>query len=396
MPVTFNRGPAPARAPFEAGLLPLSQKEDLCRELLSEFGAVSVRERVGDHELIHGCLIDHSHTDQAANPTASLNYDKLAYRCLGCGARGGLLWFIAQCRGESIEVAGRWLATTIGSDGQVMDLSDLMRYLDAVYATKKTSREVTCAYSTRMLEPWNLVHPYLTDPHDQGGRGIPEQNVLDLRLGYAEAYKVGERPDRTPITSERIVLPHFWKGNLVGWQTRRLDASDGTPKYLSSPDFPKDQTLYNYDPTRDRAVVVESMMSVAAHVHALPEMVATFGAGMSDVQINLLAKFPIVVLFMDNDKAGWDAVDGYDSVNARGRVTEHHPGLGENLGRSVNVFVVENPYAADPGDMSTEDVQHLVDTAVPYSVWSRPTTLLCYSCKAVAHDGPCTEGGEQG
>jgi hypothetical protein len=387
MPVTYSRGVPPKGGPFEAGMLPLSQKEDLCRSLLAEFGVTNVRERVSDHELIHACLIDPTHTRQASEPTASLNYEKLAYRCLGCGARGGLLWFIATCRQETSVEARRWLSQTVGTDGQVMDIADLMRYLDAVYDVKKTKAMIP-AYSQRMLDPWALVHPYLTDPKAEGGRGIPEENVRLLRLGYAEEYKVGETPDKRPITSERIVLPHFWKGDLVGWQTRRL-ASDGTPKYLSSPDFPKDQTIYNYQPRNERAVVVESMMSVATHVHALPEMEATFGASVTDTQVRLLAKHPTVVLWMDNDKAGWDAIDGYDQVNAKGRVTGHTPGLGELLARTCNVLVVDSPYAADAGDISTEDALALVNSAIPYSAWTRPTTLLCYACKEVAHDGAC-------
>jgi hypothetical protein len=388
MPVSFSRGAPPVtKGPFEAGLLPLSQKEELCRSLLSEFGITNVRERASDHELIHACLIDSTHRNQQSEPTASLNYEKLTYRCLGCGARGGLLWFIAFCRGEDTVDSRRWLAKTTGTDSQVMDLDALMRYFDAVYDTSRKDVPIP-VYGQRMLEPWNLLHPYLTDPKEQHGRGIPEANVLKMRVGYAPDYKISKSADGTWQTSERIVIPHFWKGDLVGWQTRRL-ASDGTPKYLSSTDFPKDLTIYNYQPSNERAVVVESAMSVIPHVHAIPEMEATFGASVTDIQKRLLTKHPQIVLFMDNDKAGWDAVDGYDSVNAHGRVTEHHEGLGEFLSRYSIVFVVENPYAADPGDMTTEDVQHLIDTSVPFAVWRRPTHLLCYRCKETAHDGHC-------
>jgi hypothetical protein len=389
MPVSFSRGAPAASGPFEAALLPDAAKEELCRSLLAEFGINNIRTREPDGELIHACLIDPTHRRQQAEPTASLNYKKLTYRCLGCGSKGGLLWFIAQCRGESTTEAKRWLATATGTDGNVMELDALMKYLDAVYDTKRVKATIP-TYSTRMLEPWNLIHPYLTDPKDAYGRGIPEQNVIQMRVGYAEDYRVGKRADGSWVTSERIVIPHFWKGDLVGWQTRRLDARDGTPKYLSSPDFPKDHTIYNYQPRNERAVVVESMLSVVPHVHALPEMESTFGAGVTDDQTRLLAKHPTLVLFMDNDQAGWKAVEGYDTYwpNSN-RVREHTPGLGEILSRSCNVLVVDNPYAADPGDMSTEDVLALVDAAIPFSVWKRPTRLLCYSCKEIAHDGAC-------
>jgi hypothetical protein len=381
---TFGRGAPAKKEPFQAGMLPLSQKEALCRDLLAEFGVTNIRHRAHDHELIHGCLIDPSHTRQQTEPSASLNYEKLTYRCLGCGARGGLLWFIAWCRGEgSTKDARKWLGKKTGTDGSVMELADLMAYFDMLYAP--TSAKVPIpAYSPRILEPWAFTHPYLTDPVSQKGRGIPEANVLAMRVGYAEHYRVG-----TDRTSERIVLPHFWKGDLVGWQTRRL-WDDGTPKYLSSPDFPKDQSVYNYDRTNEVAVVVESMLSVVSHVHAVPFMEATFGASVTDTQIGLLTKHPNIVLWMDNDKAGWRAVEGYDVTRPKsGALIRHEPGMGELLERSSSVQVVENPYAADPGDMTTRDVVSLIKAAVPFSIWQRPKTLLCYRCKEVAHDGVC-------
>lgn len=368
---TFGRGAPPARQAFEAGLLPLEQKEDLCRNLLAEFGVTNIRHRASKHELTHACLIDPSHTRQDSEPTASLNYKKLTYKCLGCQASGGLLWFIAQCRHESTVEARRWVAQKVGLDGTVMEVADLMRYFDALYASEAEKVPIP-VYSSRMLEPWALIHPYLTDSKEEGGRGIPEQNVIDMKVGYAQDYLVGKRPDDTWITSERIVLPHFWKGDLVGWQTRRL-ADDGTSKFLSSPDFPHDQTIYNYQPTNETAVVVEAMLSVISHMHAITNMEATFGGSVTDTQIRLLAKHPTVILFMDNDRAGWKATEK----------------MANELGRSSNVCVVENPYAADPGDMTTPDVLELTAMAVPYSIWQRPKMLLCYQCKDTAHEGLC-------
>lgn len=392
--VSFSRGAPPPGAPFEAGLLPLSQKEDLCRSLLDEFAAVSVRERVSDHELIHGCLVNPTHQNQVREPTASLNYEKLTYRCLGCGARGGLLWLIATVRNSTTDDARLWLNSETGLGGSVMDLSLLMKFIDALYKPSRGLPPIP-TYPTSMLGPWNLIHPYLTDPRPDG-RAIPEENVLRMSLGYAEQYPLGEEEDGRPRrTSERIIIPHFWKGDLVGWQTRRLDSSDGTPKYLSSPDFPKDYTIYNYEPRhRGKVVVMEAALSAVSKVHLDPHPEATFGASLTDYQLTLLAKHERIVLFMDNDDAGWKAVEGYDTYWPNStRVKEHHEGMGEILGRSSNVFVVDNPWAADPQDLSDEDYLMLVDQAVPFSVWQRPTRLLCYRCDQTAHEGPCQGRG---
>ena len=220
-----------------------------------------------------------------------------------------------------------------------------------------------------MLHAWVGIHPYLTDPRADRGRGIPLQVAQELRFGYAEKYPVDKH-----TTSERIVLPHFWKGKLVGWQTRRL-ADDGTPKYLSSPDFPKDQTIYHYAPREQRTVVVEAVLSVASKTH-LAHCEATFGAKVTDDQVALLSKHPVAILFMDNDDAGWKATER----------------LGEELSRTSIVLVVENPWAADPADIEDDDFMSLVSTAVPFAVWRRPQMLYCYQCRALAHTGACVQG----
>lgn len=391
MPVaTFRRGmpEAPRRGPDVADLLPLEQKEDICRSLLTEFGIASVHSR--GHELIHACLIDPTHTRQASEPTASLNFENLGFRCLGCGAKGYLPWYIAEMRGCTVEDARLWLLGEAGLDGSVIDLDLLNRYIDALYKPKDGLPPIP-TYPDSMLEPWALLHPYLTDPKAEGGRGIPESNIISMRCGYAEQYRIGRRPDGSWITSERITIPHFWKGTLVGWQSRRLDASDGTAKYLSSADFPKDQTIYNYDPrVVDRPVVVmEAMLSAVSKVHLGPHPESTFGANVTDVQVSLLSKHPRVVLFMDNDEAGWKAVEGTTEYWPSGQVKKHTPGLAEKLSPYGVVLVVENPWAADPADLDDEEYLRLVEAAVPFSVWSRPEVLYCYSCKGVAHDGRC-------
>lgn len=357
----FGRG-APRNAAFEPVLLPDDIKKELCLGLLEEFGAT-----VRDHgyELVHGCLVG-EHQDQERNPTASLNYSTLTFHCLGCGASGGILWFIATVRGTSTGEAMEWLNGETGLGGRTVDLDALMTYFNALYSASSKVHRVIPTLSAKVLIPWQGIHPYLTDPKSEGGREIPLQAARELQLGYAEEYQVDRQ-----TTSERIVLPHFWRGKLVGWQTRRL-IDDGTPKYLSSPDFPKDQTIYHYKPRESRVVLVEAMLSVASKMH-LVHCEATFGASVTDEQTGLLSKHPVIVLFMDNDNAGWHATEE----------------LAEVLSRSCVVLVVENPWSADPADISDEDFMKLVDAAVPYSVWSRPTKLLCYECQEVAHKGPC-------
>ncbi len=320
---------------FEASFLSDTEKELLCRDLLAEFGVVTIS-ATNKGELIHQCSLPWHHDN---NPSASLNYKKLTYNCFSCGSSGGLLWYIGVCRDTTGEQAQRWLAeqTGAGPDGQ--SLSALLDFFDSVYGPKASFSAPIPKMSLSVLEPWYLLHPYMTET-----RGIPEETLRRFRVGW--------NPD-----SDRIVIPHIWRDNLVGWQTRRL-SGDG-PKYKSSPDFPKDSTVYNYDSSRSTAVVVESPMSVLSKFHAGAHIEATFGAEVNDKQIRHLSMHRRVVLWFDNDTSGWKA-------------TEH---VGEALESYSSVFVVPSPWAADPADLDDETYADLLDQAIPFSLWVRPEEL---------------------
>ena len=329
---------------FEASFLPGSEKEALARSLLAEFGATQVRPS-GD-ELIHSCVLPFGlHKGNDRNPSASLNWRKLTYIChAGCGS-GGLLWFIATCRGTSGKEAKGWLAKESGIGG-VQELDALLAYLDAAFDSQPYAKHHIPTLDRRVLEPWKVIHPYLTEV-----RGIPEQNIVDFQVGYGEF-------DVRGVRSHRIVIPHFWQGDLVGWQTRRL-TNDGTPKYLNTPEFPKDQTLYGDWKPKAEAVVVESPMSVVSKCHLFDNMVATFGATVTDRQVQLLASSPRVTLWFDNDQAGWSATYS----------------VAKRLSNYTQVWVVESDWEEDAADLDDSDARFLVGAAMPYSLWSQPSKL---------------------
>jgi len=377
----FRRGIGSAKSgPFEAGLLPDAEKERLCRSLLAEFGVTSVKVNHESGEMIHSCCLPTGgHKNGDANASASLNFKKLTYNCLGCQSSGGLLWFIALCRGEDdVDGARSWLADQTGTGPDEQSLASLLEFFDAVYGTKEHQRPAPIpTMSPAVLKPWMWLHPYLLDSREEGGRGVPEKTAIDFQVGYAAEYrmKIKVGGDERHIVSPRIVIPHFWKGSLVGWQTRRL-VQDGSPKYQSSPDFPKDTTLYNYDPKRRTAVIVESPMSVLARYHHVPSIEATFGAKMTDRQLSLISMHPKVILWLDPDTAGWKATKR----------------AGDYLEAYSEVWVVDSPWNADAADLSDEEADRLLaDHLVPYSLWKPPRSLSCWLCKGPAHEGACEE-----
>lgn len=379
---------------FDAMYLPDAIKEEMCRGLLAEFGVTKISTREPDGELIFCCVMPW-HPEKVAS--AALNYKKLTYKCLGCQASGGLLWLIGVSRGIDGRQARDWVETRSGLGGaDGFDLPALLHLIDAVYDAKDAAPPPIPTFAERALDQWPGIHPTLTDGvPDLGinGRGIPEENLRQMRVGYAPEYPLGKDDDDNWITGERHVFPHFWKGKLVGWQSRRV-WDDGTEKYKSTPDFPKDRTLYNHHPTKSRtAVVVESPASVLRHLHHLP-MVGTFGANITNTQIRLLAEYDRVIWWPDNDMAGWKATLGYtgkgdshDIVLGRHPSGEYHPGI-ERLAPYTTVDVIDSPWAADAAEMDDQTAEDLVAAAVPLAVWTPPQTLRCWVCKT-EHSGAC-------
>ena len=322
---------------FAYGNLPDSEKHRLCAGLLAEFGARNVRES-GD-EMIHSCPLPfgmHRNGDQ--NPSASLNWRKLTFHCLGCGSSGGLLWFIATMRGTAGTDARRWLGEQTGIGG-VQDLSALMTFLDALASPQASTVAPMPRYDRRILEPWRAIHPYLTEV-----RGIREQNVIDHDVCW---------------DGSSIIIPHFWQGDLVGWQARRLEASSG-PKYKSTPEFPRDRTLFRYRPG-ESVVVVESPMSVIARAHQR-HLEATFGAAVATKQLSLIANHSEIILWFDNDEAGWVATEQVGSWL---------------MDRTSKLWAIDSPFAADPADLDDETFDSiLAEHVVPWVLWKRPTRRL--------------------
>ena len=353
--------------------LPDPRKRQLCIELLAEFGIDDFAE-TAKGELRHQCTLPlGGHTDRNSI-TASLNYKKLKFNCWVCHNSGSVLWWAAVNRHESVTTTKGWLKDTAGFTSG-LPLADLLSIVDALFHPK-TEERIWTVYDERVLAQWTWPrhHPYLTLPWAEWGREIPPATLDKFRIGYCDV-------DNDWKYYQRIIIPIFWDGKLVAWQARRLWPEDPDPaRYKSSPDPPRDRVLYGDWDTltkQDEVVLVESTMSVLRHDHHLP-MVATMGADVTDLQLKLLHRCKRVILAFDNDKGGWDAVEG--SYNRRGRKTT--PGLIDRLRPYTEVFVTQNPYgsiegrsgAPDPADLTETEFAQQVDAAVPGVLWRRPDT----------------------
>lgn len=271
------------------------------RAVLEHYGAENLSEipgRDGSTEIVHSCLLDrvephHRNGDQ--NPSAACNVDLKLYCCYSYWS-GDLFHFIAKMErkdhlADILPVIGQFL------DGATSTSEDILKELDSLlFHVESLSLDIP-VYSPKVLEPWAYSHPYLREV-----RGISLQASSKLQIGYD--------PD-----ANRIVFPHFWKGDLVGWQKRAIPegydyppTSPNYPKYKNSTGFPKSTTLYNFDnvDVKEPVIVVESPMSVAKAVEfGFDNVVATFGAKVSKIQIDILRRFyGKIIVWFDDDPAG--------------------------------------------------------------------------------------------
>lgn len=338
------------------------------RAILDYYDAENAFEQTntdGTVEVIHSCLLDrveshHQNGDQ--HPSAALNIDRKLYVCYSYSdpdpdsrywGKSGMNLFrlIMKLEGKSdvsqvIPEISRFL------DGTVKEKDDFAAELEALCSTVGRDRPAPIrTYSARILEPWAYVHPYIVE------RGIDIDTASRLHIGFDSV-------------ENRITIPHFWRGQLVGWQKRAIPERAGEwpgtanpePKYRSSPGFPKSTTLYRYDDALQsrRVCVVESPFSVIRSQARRDgiAVVATFGAKITDQQIQLLRRFDEVVVWMDADGAG---------AGAERRLVEQ-------LYRTINVSVVKPDYGMDLGDYEDpEEVRVKIDDAIP--AWMKLTQI---------------------
>jgi 5S rRNA maturation endonuclease (ribonuclease M5) len=315
------------------------------REVLEHYNAENCYEIAGSDgttEIVHSCLLDrvephHRNGDQ--NPSAAMNVEKKTFVCYNYWG-GDIFHLILKMEkkesfGDILPIVGDFL------DGATSNNEDFLQEVDRILSRESSFLIEIPEYSTRILDPWGFSHPYIRE------RGISLEASSKLQIGYD--------PD-----TNRIVFPHFWEGKLVGWQQRSIPtdprwpgSSPQLPKYKNSSGFPKSETIYGVQwlESANSVVVVESPMSVAkANSLGVPNVLATFGAKVSQNQIDFLKEFPEVVVWFDADNAG--------DLAARK--------VAKNLYRHTNVKIVVSEEGKDLADYdSAAEINSMIESAVP-------------------------------
>ena len=327
---------------------------------LVEVLGADVVQRRGD-ELIHPCLIM-PHEHDSTEPGASLHVDKLLYNCFKCGSGGTLLWLTQVVLGVGSSEARRII------EGKFIQVARspqaFLQELEAGWS-RDVSRTMP-KFNAKMLDPWLCYTRYMDE------RGISHEVQKKMMTGLNRDNK--DDVGGTWVVQPRLVIPHFFGGRLRGWSMRKLSSEQLGPKYKHTGEFPKRNTLYNWDNAVafDSVIVTESPMSVLGLMSkGIENVVATFGAEVNDEQLDLIAKFGEATMFPDGDSAGYrslrrDDRRGNDVGSIQALITkmdlyvvDHSPGGKGKSGWNEK----------DPADYTDEEVRNLLANRIPAYLW---------------------------
>lgn len=161
------------------------------------------------------------------------------------------------------------------------------------------------------------------------GRLIHEDSMRKFALGFSEK-------------QDMVTVPvHTSDGMPVGFVGRSVEGKE----FKNTPGLPKAKVLFNLHrvKTADRVYVVESSFDAIRLDQCGFPAVATLGANVSNIQIDLLQKyFNNIIVIADNDEAGG---------NMKSRIQE-------KLGSRVSVIQLDKQYK-DIGDMSDTEIKNL-------------------------------------
>ena len=170
-------------------------------------------------------------------------------------------------------------------------------------------------------------------------RLITKDSVDKFKLGYSEKQDMVTIPVSAP------------DGMLSGFVGRSIEGKD----FKNTPGLPKSKLLFNLHriKTADKVFVVESSFDAIRLAQVGIPAVATLGANVSNMQINLLQKyFNNIFVVADNDEAGG---------NMKNKIIE-------KLGSRVSTITINKKYK-DIGDMSDDAIKEL-DTSFDKSILS--------------------------
>lgn len=257
----------------------------------------------------------------------STSSDRGHYHCFACGAHGDVYGLLMRARSCDFRGALEWLAArynqTLPSAGESKTGSLRTSGMELAAKTfrKQTSSEAEALLAFARDRHFRLETFAKADLHVASANKLTRSDLLSdretveslreaglIRSGELPAGKEGaplplDLPYRDFFTQKRVIFPlQDDRARLIGFAGRALEEKD-EPKYLYTPGFPRNDTLYRYDNARVQLFsrraessqvvnlfVVEGLLDALRLEQLGFTAVAILGSQLSDGQVHLLTR----------------------------------------------------------------------------------------------------------
>lgn len=207
--------------------------------------------------------------------------------------------------------------------------------------------------------PKPFVFPDLEIKNISKFRNYTKETLDYYGTMFTETYPITKSDGSSYELKNRIIIPITFKGQLVGNALRRTKSND--IQKWSNQGFDSGEILYNYDDCLkylietgiDEVICVEGIFDVWSHYQqGIYNVVATFGAHITDTQIELLQGMcTTLILAYDNDEAGRE--------NTRKVI--------KALKCKFDLYVMQFKEGEDPG--SCNELQEALNNKIYYTKW---------------------------
>ena len=307
-------------------------------EILDALG-IEVTAEQGD-ELQGLCPMHEERTGRAdRNPSWWINADSGMSICFSCDYRASLSGLVADVLGlrtkgglPDWDAAEKWLAG----------------YRDPLEVASRKFKEREWQRGDRQRPvPMTEARLALFDPPPEWAleaRSLNAPSAKHYGVLWDEKEQAWITPLRTP------------EGELMGWQAK----GQGNRLFRNRPaGIQKSQTLYGIDVWEGpRMIVVESPLDcVRLRTAGYDGAVATFGASVSDRQVELMTRADEIILAFDRDEAGYHALEKF-----------YDNGLKRGIDFKQFAYSRTDSDAKDPGDMTDAEITTGIHHAL-HSIW---------------------------